>query len=212
MPGGEEKTKSSGESKSEVEKTTIESLPDDLRCHILSFLLTRDAAATSLMSKKWKPLWLSLRSFEFSTIYFTDFGKFSDFVTSVLSSLHSVPSLRLSCYCCSPFKVVDVNQFLYQVALQGIQELHLHLFTYSTILPNGFCKNLVTLELHHASLNYFSCVDFPLIKSLSLIFVNFESHAVMFKFLSGCPNLEYLDARHLDVINSDIPTVFFTLT
>jgi hypothetical protein len=198
MSCGEEKTKS------EVE-TTIELLPDDLRCHILSFLPTRDAAATSLLSKRWKPLWLSLRSFEFNNRYYTDFGKFSDIVISVLSSRHSVQSLRLTCHSSDPFKVVDVNHFLYKVALQGIPELHLCLFTYSTILPNGFCKNLVTLDLHYASLNYFSCVDFPLIKSLSLIFVKFESHAIMFKFLSGCPNLEYLDARHLDVSNRDIP-------
>ncbi|RHN53489.1 putative FBD domain-containing protein [Medicago truncatula] len=27
----------------------------------------------------------------------------------------------------------------------------------------------------------------------------------MFKFLCGCPNLEYLDARHLTIVSSDIP-------
>lgn len=49
----EKKRQSSGDSVSEVE-TTIESHPDNVRCHIMSFLPTRVAAATALISKRWK--------------------------------------------------------------------------------------------------------------------------------------------------------------
>jgi len=203
----EKKRQSYGDSSSEVE-TTIESLPDDVRRHIMSFLPTRDAAATALISKRWKPLWLSLASFDFNDGCFPDFRKFSYFVTSVLSSPHSVQSLRLTCGF-HPFfnsSCPDFHFFLNMVALKGVHELDLGLVTL-TRLPYSFyrCKTLVTLKLHNVILIDSSYVDFPLLKSLYLNDIKFGSQAIMFKFLCGCSNLEYLHARSLQFIGRDIP-------
>ncbi|KAK7395466.1 hypothetical protein VNO78_16025 [Psophocarpus tetragonolobus] len=45
----------------------ISSLPNTLIYHVLSFLPTKEAAATSVLSKKWRPMWLSV-----STLHFDD--------------------------------------------------------------------------------------------------------------------------------------------
>lgn len=94
------------------------------------------------------------------------------------------------------------------VALKGVHELDLGLVTL-TKLPYSFygCKTLVTLKLHNVILILIdsSYVDFPLLKSLYLNDIKFGSQAIMFKFLCGCPNLEYLHARSLQFIGRDSP-------
>ncbi|KAK7251786.1 hypothetical protein RIF29_35305 [Crotalaria pallida] len=42
------------------EEDRISSLPDEVLCHILSFLPTKEAVATSAISKRWYPLWRSV--------------------------------------------------------------------------------------------------------------------------------------------------------
>jgi len=43
----------------------VSSLPDSIICHILSFLPTKDTVATIILSKRWKPLWLSVVTLDF---------------------------------------------------------------------------------------------------------------------------------------------------
>jgi len=155
----------------------IASLPDCVLCHILSFLPTRDAAATGFLSKRWKPLWLSLHSLEFDHKDYPDFRKFRNFINSVLFARNSIQSLRLVCGFNDAFDLDDFNPFLYAASLKGVQELDVRLYSlYSTHLPNCLysCRTLVTLKLRNATLNCSSCgVDFPLLKSLYLDIVIF---------------------------------------
>ncbi|KEH36242.1 F-box/RNI/FBD-like domain protein [Medicago truncatula] len=48
------------------ERNKVSSLPDSIIYHILSFLPTKDTVATSILSKRWKPLWLSVFTLNFT--------------------------------------------------------------------------------------------------------------------------------------------------
>ncbi|MCI14669.1 F-box/LRR-repeat protein [Trifolium medium] len=70
----QKKNKCSGESTT----TTIESLPDSVLRHILSFLPTKEAVPICLLlSKRWEPLWLELRSLHFDETYHPDYDNCS---------------------------------------------------------------------------------------------------------------------------------------
>ena len=47
------------------EKDVFSRLPDDILVHILLFLSTKEAIRTSVLSKRWKCLWMSVGMFVF---------------------------------------------------------------------------------------------------------------------------------------------------
>ncbi|KAK7251785.1 hypothetical protein RIF29_35304 [Crotalaria pallida] len=52
------------------EKDRISSLLDEVLCHILSFLPTKEAVVTSAVSKRWYPLWRSVTELDLSDEFF----------------------------------------------------------------------------------------------------------------------------------------------
>ncbi|XP_056158387.1 putative F-box/FBD/LRR-repeat protein At4g03220 isoform X1 [Syzygium oleosum] len=67
----------------------ISDLPDDVLCHILSFLPIKSVARTSLVSKRWAALWRSLPDLDFTTI------ESSDRVISAIEKLIMSHGLKL---------------------------------------------------------------------------------------------------------------------
>ncbi|CAL5204296.1 unnamed protein product [Lathyrus oleraceus] len=74
----------------------ISDLPDSLLEHILSFLPTKDAIATSILSKRWKPIWGSQLVFYLDGTSLQDTFAFRQFFNSFITMRdNTLPILSL---------------------------------------------------------------------------------------------------------------------
>ncbi|WJX76208.1 hypothetical protein P8452_59649 [Trifolium repens] len=183
----------------------IGSLPDSILHHILSFLPTKSAASTTILSKRWNPLWLSIPTLHFDDTPFKDFISFRHFISSVFllrDITLPIQSFHLKCSK-QHSNAQDINRFIHAaVQRRGIEELDLKMFGMVSLkvkLPASIfsCKTLVVLNLRGVKLNDLSqvFVDLPRLKTLHLYCVVFKHHQYIPKFLSRCPILEELHIK-----------------
>ncbi|XP_058753692.1 putative F-box protein At1g32020 [Vicia villosa] len=159
----------------------ISDLPDSILSHILSFLSTKLAVKTSILSKRWKPIWLSVPTFDM-------FRLFPDHVLdSVMQSRDpKLPILLFRLKCLEP-KNFDI--LISSATQRGVQTLDLNPMcvplktkTLSDILN---CKTLTVLKLTNIYINDEEVpqVDVSSIKTLHLDTVYFggsEKHIISF--------------------------------
>ncbi|XP_058728502.1 putative F-box/FBD/LRR-repeat protein At5g22610 isoform X2 [Vicia villosa] len=141
----------------------ISDLPDSILSSILSILPTKHAATTSILSKRWKPLWLSIPTLDIDDETFKDFNSFIQFVFSIIFSLRdntlTVPSFRFKCRRYhSLLKQDDFNQiFHFLIQKRGVQNLTIQLpgkntFWAVSCIEFPMFHNLTHLELgYHAT-------------------------------------------------------------
>ncbi|CAL5204683.1 unnamed protein product [Lathyrus oleraceus] len=180
----------------------LSALPDSLLDHILSFLPTKHAVATSILSKRWKPLWRSQLSLYFddrsfpSTFSFCQF--FYSFVTMRLRD-SILPILSFHLHFHYLFCDKDFYNFLYVPITRGVQTLIISHSDYSPALPSFVLTSvtLSVLKLKRIKLNDVPCVDLPSLKVLRMKRVTFTCYAYLQKLLSGCPILEELETKDL---------------
>ncbi|KAL3007542.1 hypothetical protein AAZX31_08G341100 [Glycine max] len=189
----------------------ISSLPDTLLCHILSFLPTKEAiATTSLLSKRWSPLWLSVSTLRFNDQCYLqnkdNYFRFLQLVYTVMLSRDvAQPIQRFYLACMSSLCDTSmVNTWVTTVIQRKVQRLELSLP--STInLPCCILTSttLVVLKLSGLTVNRVSSspVDLPSLKALHLRRVHFLELRWLLQILSACPLLEDLLIRSLHVTN-----------
>jgi len=184
----------------------ISALPDSVICHILSFLSTKQSAATSILSKIWNPLWLSVPSLDFDERNFTDFNTLRLFVYSVM--LARDPTLPIRSFrlksrgISSGFNPHDVDRFINAAMQRGIQNLNLDIGFFKLPTCVFSCINLTVLKLRALKIQDLPDVNFPLLKTLHLDSIFFppsgaQCHRCLKRLLSGCPILEDLHATSL---------------
>jgi hypothetical protein len=192
------------------EEDIISTLPDVILCHILSFLETKQSVATSILSKRWNPLWRSVTSICFNTTVtnqITNF-EFKEFVYSVLLSRDAalpINTFHLNVqYHYYPVlcPIKSITKWVNFVVQHCVQYLYLRISWWIqlpiTILT---CKTLVVLKLYSCYVEGFSSVLLPSLKILLLEYIQFPGLPDLNLFLTGCPILE--DLFTLNVAISD---------
>ncbi|WJX79084.1 hypothetical protein P8452_62238 [Trifolium repens] len=181
----------------------ISDLPDSILCHILYSFPTKFAATTSVLSKRWRYLWLSVLALDFDS---NDI-KTSTLLCNVMHStmnrraitlpIHSfsLKTPRYSFFRCDQQVVNKIVDYVLQREIQNfdlnpcgnscywIIELPVTIFS---------CRTLKTLKLANISMtNISDKVDFdlPSLKSLHLNKVYFE-YDHLIKLVLSCPILE----------------------
>ncbi|KAL2242695.1 putative F-box/LRR-repeat protein At5g41840 [Sesamum indicum] len=184
----------------------ISNLPNEILCHILSFLPTKYAVATSILSTKWKNLFplipnlrlrlddsLLLHPESTPETYLVSFMNFVDRLLNV--TLHDVPSIYAFCLICQKFDDGGEIANWVQAALRlNVNRMDLRirgLRNSNFLFDSLFGCNIVSLNLlldfaDDAPECRFSL---PNLKMLSVQYMKFNAVNVL---LECCPVLEYL--------------------
>ncbi|GMY31890.1 FBD-associated F-box protein At3g52670-like isoform X1 [Fagus crenata] len=219
----------------------ISNLPDSILSHILSFLTTKEAVATSILSSRWKPLWthvpnLNLDEDEFKRMRISsdEQSRNADIIRYRFTFEHIVPRVwalrnanplrkfRLRWrLVCDP---IHVDTWVRAAIAQGLEELDLDLdldlppFQYYN-LPHtlfNYGKTLVVLKLSGEKIvlnspSPSSSLGFPSLKILHLHFVTYSNHDSFSRLLSCCPVLQDLSIEIEYEPKSDFEIIVPTL-
>ncbi|KAI8552776.1 hypothetical protein RHMOL_Rhmol06G0294000 [Rhododendron molle] len=188
----------------------ISELPDAVLCHILSFMPTKYAVLTSVLSKRWQYLWTGVNTLDFDNsllFHEPDDGssaelellRFTEFVNMVLS-LSDVLCLKRFCLRLESFCVLElVDSWICAVTKGNVQKVELHYGEYykwfPVVLPRAIftSKTLVDLTLDGPILLVVDAsVWLPSLKILNLVDLLYENNDSLQKLFSKCPILEEL--------------------
>ncbi|KAJ9562611.1 hypothetical protein OSB04_007771 [Centaurea solstitialis] len=184
----------------------ISNLPDCILHHILSFMPTKEAVKTSILSTRWKNLWASVPNIDLddALLYASEVDvrhppemtSFVSFVERVLRlrDASNIEKFRLSCRVC--FDASQINSWIYHALMHSVHELDLCLFAEDpSVIPRSMfdSKSLVSLKIEmNCVVELPSRISFPRLKILHLSLVTFPNDDSTEKLFSGCPALEEL--------------------
>ncbi|KAJ7950450.1 FBD-associated F-box protein [Quillaja saponaria] len=192
----------------------ISNLPDPLICYILSFLSTKQAVATGILSNRWRLLWTSVTNLDFNDEDTEDYMGFYQFVSRILLLPNAEPikKLRLRCgYRTSS----NVNTWVCAAMERKVEQIEIssYLGRYFEF-PHSllYCKTIVVLKLSWVRImNEPSSVHLPLLKTLHLVRVCSATYGFMRMLLSGCPVLEELVVKELELAHSSNVSIEISL-
>ncbi|ESQ44189.1 hypothetical protein EUTSA_v10005932mg [Eutrema salsugineum] len=145
----------------------VSSLPDELLCHILSFLTTKEAALTSILAKRWRNMlaFVPYIDIDDSVFLHPEEGKrdraeiiqsFMDFVDRILALHGNSPVKSFSLKCLTELDSDRVDGWIRNVLARGVSDLDLAIILDSErdekyrLSPKGFqCSTLVNLKIDY---------------------------------------------------------------
>ncbi|KAJ4707183.1 F-box/FBD/LRR-repeat protein [Melia azedarach] len=198
----------------------ISNLPWDVLDTILINLPLRDAARTSILSRKWRYKWTGLSQFVFDDKCFSSFlsekARWGEImkIIQMVRTYHRGPieKFKLTAYCYPNF--CDLEQWLQFLTEKGIKELILQDFTFMKRfkLPCCVfsCPQLSCLELYGCVLKLPSTFKgLHCLKSLQLSQVSIISDTLE-SLIHNCPILErltLLNVNHLASVRIHNPSL-----
>ncbi|CAA7054252.1 unnamed protein product [Microthlaspi erraticum] len=188
---------------SSAREDMISELPDSLISEILSYLPTKEAVRTCVLSNRWKSLWLLIPGLDFGSSDFPCYKSFERFIdrfldfkrkeNSCLHKLKLIISIMDDQSCatrCIDFVATRKLKHL-DVQCECLKVMPLRLY---------ICETLLYLRLHRVSIGSFECVSLPCVKTMRLEKNVYVNDACLESLISSCPVLEDLSIvkRHED--------------
>ncbi|KAI5332938.1 hypothetical protein L3X38_023067 [Prunus dulcis] len=180
----------------------ISELPDAVLCHILSFLPTKLAVRTSILSTRWKNIWASVHNLDFDDEYdpwIERDDSFSMFVDRVLSFRDSADIHKFRLHCSGVKDFSRIDGWIRTAIDRNAVEFDLRVYSYSDFqifeLPQSLfmSKTLVVLKLNSDCLRYVPPKSgcFPSLKFLHVT-GDYPDDESIEKLFYCCPVLEDL--------------------
>ncbi|KAG2328965.1 hypothetical protein Bca52824_000145 [Brassica carinata] len=198
----------------------ISGLSDELLVKILLLVPTKVAVSTSILSKRWKYLWMWLPKLEFRNRHCSEpeSERLQSFLDRNLP-LHRAPvieSFRLELHS-SHFKPENISMWVSTALSHCLRELDITRVSHSSakpiVLPSNLytCKSLVVLKLKGDILfDVPGMFSLPSLKTL-VISVRYLSEETRQRLLSNCPILEDLVLGLRDGDTTGKLTLYFKL-
>ncbi|CAF1862113.1 hypothetical protein Bca4012_033191 [Brassica carinata] len=179
----------------------ISGLSDELLVRILTFVPTKFAVSTSILSKRWEFVWTWVPKLEFVDNKYGSDLAIRDFISMNLPLLKPpvIESFLLKCF--SSFPPEDITRWVATTVSRCIVELDIDcVYCWSgepcLLLPSSLytCESLVTLKLNGEKilLDVPRTVSLPILKTLHLGRVTYLNNDCFRLLISYCPALEDL--------------------
>ncbi|KAG7537792.1 FBD domain [Arabidopsis suecica] len=198
----------------------LSQLPDSLICQILSHLPTKEAVKTSVLSIRWRHLWLWVSRLELDSHEFPEFNTFVSFGDRFFHSdrVSCIHKLELSIYDTRYLASVDhdpsyLKSWIAASVKRKIQHLHVRCFRESEVpyhlfyempLSLNVCESLVSLKLHMVALADAEFFSLPCLKTMCLKTVWYPNETLLERLVSSSPVLEELEIATSVVDNGKV--------
>ncbi|CAI9109265.1 OLC1v1009056C1 [Oldenlandia corymbosa var. corymbosa] len=207
----------------------ISDLPDEILVHILSYVGTKDAVATGVLSKRWKLVWIEVPCLYFNDGHRTHWStagsgfpkagdmNFVQFVDKVLLQHNNVvSSIQKLKIIGNWYTWYDVEGWIRKAINLNVVELDLSFpgYVMKKLSEEFFsCKSLVVLKLYAAArISVPSTARLPNLRILHLVFVRYQDNKSASRLISCCLGLEELkvswrDDENLSNLRMHSPTL-----